>query len=1404
MTNRHSLRTKFLIGTLGLVLLLGFGVIILARTTLADKLETQLQQRGLYIARSFAEEAVTPILTENLTALRMLCIDHKTAESDIEYLYVMNSKGDVLAHTFGETFPKDLRQSNPLEAGQKSSIRLLTTEKGDIFDFAAPILKGDLGTVHLGISAEPIRTSVADIIRHIAWIMAGVLAFGSIIAVLFTLRITRPLAELSAAAKAVSSGDLRPRVATNAADEIGQLAATFNKMLDDLLNTTVSRDHMEHLVEERTGELSEVNGRLLTEIEEHTRIEGSLKELNAKLNALLHAIPDAVFFKDTRGRYLMVNRAFEAMSGATPEMFLGKTDEDIMAPDIAACCRTSDEIVMKNGSPLCVEDALTGKAGEKIYLDSVKAPIYDSDGGLLGIVGVSRDVTERKHAAETIERLSRRNEMILESAGEGICGVNLDGIITFANPAAARMTGWTVDDLIGKSQHEVLHHTHWDGTPHARERCRILTSMKEGIVQRIDNDVFWRKDGTSFPVEYVSTPIREDGRIVGAVVVFGDISERRRIEKALLAVTVREHGERARTDAIIAAIGDNISIHDREFKIIYQNQVNKETNGEHVGEHCYRAYYGRDAVCEDCHHVAMFGDGKIRTVEMMMKTLGGMRHMEVTSSPLKDESGKIVAGVELFRDITDRKRAEDELSKANQTLNAMIRYSPLAIICIDTDSNVMIWNPAAEHIFGWREEEVLGRKNPIVPDSAEEEYGRLTEQVRQGEPYLARELVRKRKDGTLVYLSASSASIHDAEGRVVASFALFQDVTERKLADEEIKKTNAQLRTLINTIPDMVIFKDIAGRHVIVNRAVEENTGHSAGDIVGRTVEDLMPPGPAAACRQSDEAAMRQTVPTRAQERMIREDGKETYLDMVKAPMIDQESKVVGLVAIGRDITDRHRMEEALRNSEANYRSLLEQASDGIAVIDPRGRYLDVNSRMCDMLGYSREEFFQLTITDVVAPGEMSTASPSRLPELLEGKTVINERLMRRKDGSTFPMEISAKMLPDGRLCGIHRDITERKQVEEVLKATMLKAKEEKARSEAIISAIGDEMVIIDAGFKILFQNKCAIDNIGDHTGEICHKAFENKDAVCEGCPVASSFADGQVHRGERVAESVLGTMYLDITASPLTDTSGKVIAVIEMVKDITERKRAEEALRRSHDELDILVKERTAELTMLNEQLRDLFAYIQNMREKERTIIAREIHDELGQALTALKIDLSWLKRRLPAEKKPLAEKILSMSELIEATIEAVKRISMELRPGILDHLGLPAAIEWQAGEFQKRTGIRCDIFYEHEDIELDRERSTTIFRVFQETLTNVARHAKAKKVTVTLEEEAADVVLRVEDNGKGISEIHLSDPKSLGLIGMRERVYFWGGKLDIRGTRNKGTEVTVRIPKQTRGGKA
>lgn len=239
----------------------------------------------------------------------------------------------------------------------------------------------------------------------------------------------------------------------------------------------------------------------------------------------------------------------------------------------------------------------------------------------------------------------------------------------------------------------------------------------------------------------------------------------------------------------------------------------------------------------------------------------------------------------------------------------------------------------------------------------------------------------------------------------------------------------------------------------------------------------------------------------------------------------------------------------------------------------------------------------------------------------------------------------------------------------------------------------------------------------------------------------------------------------------------------------MTTYRQAEEHIRQLNTELEQRVKDRT-------EQLRSLSAHLQSAREAERTRIAREIHDELGQSLTALKMDLSWLDRRLSKNQNDLSDKITSMTDLVDHTIRTVQRISSELRPGLLDDLGLTAAIEWQAEVFQDRTGIGCNTVFHPEELVLDRHRSTEIFRIFQETLTNIVRHAEASQVDVSLTKNNGQVTLMIQDNGKGITETQLADRNAFGLMGMRERAISLGGTISFSGQSNAGTTVEVNIP--------
>ena len=237
-------------------------------------------------------------------------------------------------------------------------------------------------------------------------------------------------------------------------------------------------------------------------------------------------------------------------------------------------------------------------------------------------------------------------------------------------------------------------------------------------------------------------------------------------------------------------------------------------------------------------------------------------------------------------------------------------------------------------------------------------------------------------------------------------------------------------------------------------------------------------------------------------------------------------------------------------------------------------------------------------------------------------------------------------------------------------------------------------------------------------------------------------------------------------------------VANDRLEREIADRVKKEEEFRRS------------------TEQLRELSARLQSVREEERTHIARVIHDELGQTLTGLKMDVAWLQRHLDQPQAALLEKTQAMSALIDSTVQTVRQISTELRPGILDDLGLTATIEWQLQEFQTRSGIKGRLVSAPEETTLDADGATTVFRIFQEILTNVARHADASQIEVSIVEGEKLLTLQVQDNGRGITKNEIHSPKSIGLLGMQERARLRAGEVQFQGMPGRGTTVTVRLP--------
>ena len=241
---------------------------------------------------------------------------------------------------------------------------------------------------------------------------------------------------------------------------------------------------------------------------------------------------------------------------------------------------------------------------------------------------------------------------------------------------------------------------------------------------------------------------------------------------------------------------------------------------------------------------------------------------------------------------------------------------------------------------------------------------------------------------------------------------------------------------------------------------------------------------------------------------------------------------------------------------------------------------------------------------------------------------------------------------------------------------------------------------------------------------------------------------------------------------------------MIGTVQDITERKQLQEQLRKN-----------TEELTKVNYELQRFTEHLHEVREEERSAIAQELHDELGQALTALRMDTQWIEKHVAVGNTEITDKAKKMMQLIDTTLSAVRRLSSELRPGILDDLGLIPAMDWYCNDFQTRYGLNCTLVHTGSDF-FDKRSATALYRILQESLTNVARHAHATEVRVSIHNNHGQVSLEISDNGKGISLEEISSPNTFGITGMRHRISSLNGTMDIHGSSGKGTSISITLP--------
>lgn len=491
------------------------------------------------------------------------------------------------------------------------------------------------------------------------------------------------------------------------------------------------------------------------------------------------------------------------------------------------------------------------------------------------------------------------------------------------------------------------------------------------------------------------------------------------------------------------------------------------------------------------------------------------------------------------------------------------------------------------------------------------------------------------------------------------------------------------------------------------------------------------------------------------------------------------------LIATATDLAGiaiaRHRAEEALRESEERFSKAFHANPAPLSITRLEdGRFLDVNEAFLALTGYAREDVIGRTSLELRLIGSVERDA---LVERLRRSGAIPDLgfSIRHRNGAQRDVVVSLVLCDlGGEACtlGIFQDVTDRKRSEEALRT-----RERQLLLAQQIAHMGSWEWDIRSGAVTWSDEMWRIFGLQPGSGRASYETFldlvhpDDRGFVREITDRAA--VDGQPFLFDfRACRPDGAVRILHCRGEVTCDETGQPLRMLGTDQDVTELRLAEEQLRLSQ------------------QKLRNLTAHQLEVREEERARIAREIHDVLGQTLTALKLDVSSL-REMIAHREPGADtRLQEIAGLLDTAIKDVRRLASELRPVVLDQLGLPAAVEWLTRDFQRRTGIECRVRTHLPEVAVPADVSTGLFRILQEALTNVARHSAATRVDVTLEHASQILYLDVTDNGRGLSEAAQANQDSLGILGMRERALLLGGFIDLKGETGKGTKLTAWVP--------
>lgn len=984
------------------------------------------------------------------------------------------------------------------------------------------------------------------------------------------------------------------------------------------------------------------------------------------------------------------------------------------------------------------------------------------NGNLLATI---RDITNRKEREEKQKIREKQLQLFVENSpvAEAMFDVDMNYI------AVSRR--WIADnrlegvDIIGKNHYEIV--------PYIPQRWKeVHQRCLAGNAEKNEMDRFEHPDGTVDWLHWEVNPWYTDEGKIGGIFMYTELLN----DKLEMEATLREKEQQY--TQLIDRLTDGFIRLDKNWVYKYANKkIGEMTHYDPeylVGKNVWSLF------------PAAVGSATYQVMHEVMETQQYGHNIDYYPElDLWQENYVYPAGDGIYvfiRDVSEAKRAERKLAASERKIRQVLSSASESFYVVDKDYHITLISDFAKENMkkAWQADVTVGtRLTDIIPAQTNEPIRENLQKALSGQA-VAYEFKRS-YEGLSPWVEVSYMPVKDEEGTIVGVYIATKDITARKTAEEEMRMEKQLSDSIINSLPGIFYLYDQPGNFLRWNKNFEAVSGYSAQEIQTMRPLDFF------------EGEEKELLATKINE--VFEKGKSEVeasfytKQKQKTPYYFTGLRVVFegkpcLIGMGLDITERKKAEKEIIAANQRFKLIAMATNDFVWDNYIEEGTIWWNDSYYSALGWKRE------INAPAADTWEKHLHPNDKERVLRElnkilyksfKTVWTDEYRFEKSDGTYLNVLDRGYIlrkPDGtpyRMLGSMTDITGLKEVEAELRLS-----EQKYKTLFSSNPMPLWMYSLE-DLRFIDVNEAAVLHYGYSRDEFLQMTIKDIRPPAEQVRLeqylSAANKNGIIAAGHWQHIKKDGTIITVDMFQHDTVYDGRQVRLVLAI-DVTEKVKAEEALEKS------------------NQDIRRLAKHLEEVREEERTGIAREIHDELGQQLTVLKMDISWLSKKMEKQDVKVEERFREMIQVIDDTVKTVRRISSELRPSVLDNLGIIAAIEWQSGEFENRTGIKTNFNTDSTQLELPVKTANAVFRIFQESLTNIARHAGATKVDVLLNLQDNKLFLTIRDNGKGFDMEKIAEKKTLGILGMKERTLLINGEYNIKSKPGAGTTITLVIP--------